>query len=260
MRRRIDGRILRNFFLIVVVALGAAVASYFIYPGMWRGLAFKLLLDRQIPPAKTSHEAALSGHETLNKIRTAAVGKWELKEMEINSMIDEQMRARQQEANGHADPADIASVLANGLKDLQVKIEDNSVTIGANLDLKTLAPYIKQTSGKDLPEEFQRQTALEAKTRVSVDNRVLTINFETITLGKVSLKNSVLSGMMSDLTEQLETYLRQTVKSQIPGEFKEVNTEQMSYRLPDNIENVEVVPEKIIITYKDLTGQSGAAP
>jgi hypothetical protein len=254
-----------RFFLLILIAIVATVGSYFLFPGWWREQFSAWLLDKPLGRPQTSREAAATGHKIIHQIKDPdfrpTSGKLELEEIQINSVIEEEMdKTHPGGGNGKTDPNNVTAILAEGLSNLQVTIDENSVTIAANVDLKVFAPYIKEHSGHELPPEFQKVTPLRAVTTVSIENRVLKVNFKSFTLGNVPLKNSILSGMISDLTEKLETYLRQTVKSQIPGEFKEISPEEMTYRLPDNVENVEVQKEKITITYKGEAKESGTPP
>jgi len=247
-------RIITEFLLLVLLAIIAAVASYLLMPGCWREQFAVWLLDKPLGRPATSPEAAASGKKIIRQIQNPgerpAGGKLELEEIQINSVIAETMEENHDGNGGDTDPNNVTTVLAEGLSNPQVTINDNSITIAVNVDLKVFAPYIQQHSGQQLPPEFQKVTPLRAVTAVSVEDRVLKVSFTSFTLGNVPLKNSILGGAVSDLTEKLETYLRETVKSQIPGEFKEVSPEETKYMLPDNVENVEVKKGKIIITYR----------
>jgi hypothetical protein len=253
------GSILRKLVIMLVIAAvlcGGVYAGYRIWAN-W-------LLGTPLGKPQTSHAAAASGAKIIRQIKDPAFrpesGTLELEEIQINSVIEEEMSANLDNSAGEVNPNDVTAILAKGLSNPQVKIDDNSITIAANVDLKAFAPYIKEHAGQELPQEFQKVTPLRAVTAISIDNRVLKVNFTSLTLGNMSLKDSRISGMISDLTEKLETYLRQTVKSQIPGEFKEVSTEEMSYRLPDFVENIEVQEGKITITYKKDAGEAGTQP
>jgi len=265
MRHDMSGGILRKFFLLVLLAAFGLVASYLLFPHWWYARFSSWILAEPLKPPKTSAEARASGIRKIHEMsgEKPPVGeKRELSEEEINSVIEEQVSQKKADGSGvAADPNDVAAVLATGISEPQVLIDDGKITIAVNVDLKAFAPYIKAQSGHDLPEEFQKVTPLKAVAAISVENRVLTVKFTSFTLGNVALKNSVLSGMMSDLTEKLELQLRHAMLSpQMPWPFKEISTDEMSCTLPDFIDNVQVQKEKIVIHYRGGTSQTVTAP
>ena len=239
------------------VVLGLLALSYFLFPYWWHHQLLNLLLDvPPLAPPITDEAAAIRLSRKMDRLSDpdAIYNEiWEATELEINSLIEHRMcEEKEKLGNGDPNPGD-AAVIAGSLSEVQVEIEVNTITIACNVDLNKLAPLVRERFGWDFPEEAPQNTVLRAMAGVAVENRVLRVNFESFKLGNVGLKDSIFAGMVSELTEQLEDHLRNKVQSQIPGQFKKIDEDEIAYRLPDNVENVEVLSEKIRIVFRPHT-------
>lgn len=254
MRHSLFWKITFRVCVTVGVTVGLLAFSYLLFPRWWNHQLLNLLLEvPRLAPPITDEAAAIRLSQKMDRLsKSGAICNetWEATELEINSLIQRRMcEEKEKLGNGDPDPGD-AAVIAGSLSEVQVKIEDGAITIACNVDLSELAPLVRERFGWDFPEEAPPSTVLRATARVTVVNRVLRADFESFKLGNVNLKDSIFAGLASELAEKLEDHLRNKVQSQMPGQFKKINEEEIAYRLPDNVENVEVLEEKIRILFK----------
>lgn len=248
----------RSFFRICVAVTAIVMLlalSYFMFTDWWNRQLLNVLLN--VPPLERpeiSREAADDLAAKIERITESPQGiyneTWDVTELAVNSLLDRRMHEEKAKLGNRDQSPEDTSIIADSLSEAQVRIEDGRITIACNVDMVKLAPLAKERLGWDFPEDLPKSTVLLATAGVTVSERVMKVSFETIYLGNMGLKDSIFAGVIGELAGTLEGDLRNSVRSQIPGSFEAISQDEIEYRLPENVESVEVLPKMIRITFR----------
>ncbi len=265
-----SGGVIKKLLLLIAGALVLTVASVFVFPGYWRArLADYLLGDETVDAPQTDAAAARAAREKLDAIKSRiqrlevlpadAPESTTLTKLEIDSHIAEMCR-KLRETTDDEIPLPTDEVDREALKrarndivwamdSLQVELREDAFVVLGNVDLGKLSGLVEERTGEPIPEEFQRRVGFSGEYRLVTHDRVVDFEMQELILGQTSLKSSLLAPLLEEMRDKIDEFVESKIQSAIGGEFKRTSDTGLSFRLPDEIDDIKVSPDGIKIRY-----------
>ena len=264
------GGVIAKLLLLLTAGVVLTVASFFVFPGFWRArLADYLLGDETVDAPETDATAASAAQEKLDAIKSRiqrlevlpadAPESTTLTKLEIDSYIYETHRKLLEDADKDipvaADEIDREKLerarndIVQAMDNLQIELREDAFVVLGNVDFGKLSGLFEERTGEPLPEEFQRHVGFSSEYRLVTRERVVDFEMQELILGQTSLKDSLLAPLLEEMRDKIDEFVESKIQGVIGEEFERTSDTGLSFRLPDEIDDIKVSPDGIKIRY-----------